>query len=281
MLVVLIGFGWAKRGNSMDSASLTPFITNISVPCLAFHSLATMHVPMASLGATALAAAILLTVTLALAAGALKLAKLRLRTYLPALSFPNAGNLGLSLSLSAFGQPGLTYAMISFVIFSIANNTLGRSIAAGEGNWLTALKAPIVPAIALGVASAAFGVAPPEWIMKSLEMIGSLGVPLMLVMLGASLATIQLRSFRRGFVLSLARLFGGAAIGFAVATAFGFVGPQRATLVLQSAMPAAVINYMYAQLWKSEPDEVASVVVISTLLSIGTTPLLLALLLRL
>ena len=45
-------------------------------------------------------------------------------------------------------------------------------------------------------------------------------------------------------------------------------------------MPVAVINYLFADLYQTDPEEIASLVVLSTLFSIITTPLLLATLLR-
>jgi malate permease and related proteins len=48
--------------------------------------------------------------------------------------------------------------------------------------------------------------------------------------------------------------------------------------VLQCAMPVAVFNYVFAQMYDNEPGEVASLVVVSTLLSVATTPIVLAIL---
>jgi predicted permease len=42
-------------------------------------------------------------------------------------------------------------------------------------------------------------------------------------------------------------------------------------------MPAAVFNYLIAQRYEQRPEEVASVVMVSTLLAFGTLPLILAL----
>ena len=47
-------------------------------------------------------------------------------------------------------------------------------------------------------------------------------------------------------------------------------------LILQCANPVAVYNYLFAQRWNNEPEEVAGVVVLSTLLSLLTIPLVLA-----
>ena len=61
-------------------------------------------------------------------------------------------------------------------------------------------------------------------------------------------------------------------------SAFGFTGAERIAFVLQCAMPVAVFNYLFAQMYDNEPGEVASLVVISTLLAVVTTPIVLALL---
>jgi predicted permease len=44
-------------------------------------------------------------------------------------------------------------------------------------------------------------------------------------------------------------------------------------------MPVAVFNYLFALRWNNQPEEIAGIVVVSTLASIVTTPALLYLLL--
>src|SRR5207302_1245244 len=58
--------------------------------------------------------------------------------------------------------------------------------------------------------------------------------------------------------------------------ASGFTGPERIAFMLQCAMPVAVYNYLFAEIYKNEPNDVASLVIISTLMSVVTTPILLA-----
>ena len=278
--IVAIGYAWAKLGRGFDRATLTPLVSDLGVPCLAFTTLAKLNLSPIVLAATAAAAILILAATMALAALILRLFGLSLRTYLPSLTFPNAGNLGLSLALSAFGPVGLSFAMIMFTIYSISNNTIGRTIAAGGANWRAGLLTPILPAVVLGLICSFAHIAPPPWLMNALSLVGGLAVPLMLLMLGASLAVIKVRTFGRASALSLLRIGLGAGVGLAVTALFHFTGPQRAALVLQSAMPAAVINYLFADLYQTEPEEIASLVVLSTLFSVITTPLLLALLLH-
>jgi predicted permease len=47
-------------------------------------------------------------------------------------------------------------------------------------------------------------------------------------------------------------------------------------LVLQVATPVAVTSYMLAAKYRARPDEVAGLVVVSTLLAVPAIPLLLA-----
>jgi predicted permease len=100
-------------------------------------------------------------------------------------------------------------------------------------------------------------------------------VPLMLLMLGSSLNLLKVGAFWRAALVSSIRLGCGAAIGIAVAALFGLSGRMKAVLILQCANLVAVYNYLFAQRWNNQPEEVAGVVVLSTLFSIVTIPLLL------
>ena len=74
---------------------------------------------------------------------------------------------------------------------------------------------------------------------------------------------------------SALRLFGGFAIGWGVALALGLTGIPRGVLVIESAMPAAVYNYMFAARYDNKPEDVAGLVVLSTAMAIGALPIFL------
>ena len=98
----------------------------------------------------------------------------------------------------------------------------------------------------------------------------------MLMALGVSLATLKVRSIPRSVLLSVARLVMGFCIGFAMAEAFGLTGAARGVLILQSSMPVAVMNFLFASRYDRAPEEVAGMIVVSTVISFATLPLLLA-----
>ncbi|MHA1108788.1 MAG: AEC family transporter, partial [Alphaproteobacteria bacterium] len=67
----------------------------------------------------------------------------------------------------------------------------------------------------------------------------------------------------------------GFVLGVAVAWLFGFTGAARGVLIVQCAMPVAVINYLYANMFNRHPEEIAGMIVISTAISFATLPALL------
>ena len=115
----------------------------------------------------------------------------------------------------------------------------------------------------------------PVWLKNTLQLPAQLTIPLLLLMLGTSLATIRITRLGRTLTLAALRIGVGAAAGFALAAVFQLSGVPRAVLILQLAMPAAVYNYLFALAGKTDPEGVASVVVASTLMSALVLPVLL------
>jgi predicted permease len=275
-IMALLGFALAKTGRAMDGGTTAFLIATVGTPALVFSNLATRPFDPGSLVSLATATAVAISFYLVLGALALKAAGLKLRTYLPSLAFPNSGNLGLPLALYAAGQQGLNDAIIIFSVTSIANMTAGQVIAAGRGKWGRALRSPIIPAVVLGILCAYTGVKLPAWATNTLSLLSSLVIPLMLLMLGTSLARIQVTGFPRAGALAVLRIGMGAVAGFVLAALFGFTGPERIAFVLQCTMPVAVYNYLFAQIYNNDPEDVASLVIVSTVLSVVTTPIVLA-----
>ena len=277
-IVALIGYALAKAGRPFDSKTVAFLVASIGTPALVFFNLAKTPMVPSVLISLSLATTIAIAFYMAFGAAVLKACGLNVRTYLPSLSFPNAGNLGLPLALYAGGEEGLNYAIVVFAVTSIFNLTAGQAIAADRGQWTTVARTPIVPTVIAGVAFASSGAVLPAWAVNTLTLLSSLTIPLMLLMLGTSLAKIQVTQFSRPVALGCLRLGMGIAAGFGLSAVFGFEGAEKIGFVIQCAMPVAVYNYLFAQMYDSEPEQVASLVVVSTLLSAITTPVLLAVL---
>ena len=73
------------------------------------------------------------------------------------------------------------------------------------------------------------------------------------------------------------RLIVGAGIAFVITPLLGIDGLLRQVVVVLSAMPTAVFTIIISTQFQAKPAFVTSVVVLSTLLSLGTLTLLITL----
>lgn len=274
-LVAFVGYLWARSGQKLDAAFVAVMVNTVATPCLILDTLVRTGVKASALSLMAGAAAAVMSITLLLGWLLLKAMNESVRTYLPAMTWSNAGNMGLPLSLFAFGEQGLSLAIAFFTISSLSNYTVGQGIAAGGISFREIIRMPIVYAIGLALVLIATGLQMPLFAGRAVQLLGGIAVPLMLLSLGYSLASLKITSLRTAVLLSFARLLGGFAIGWAVAWLFGLEGVARGVVVIQSAMPAAVLNHLFAARYGNNPQEVAGLVVISTTLAMFLLPVFL------
>ena len=71
--------------------------------------------------------------TAAVSFALLKILRLQIRSFLPALTIGNVGNLGLPLCLFAFGEHGLALAIALYVTNSVGQFTLVPTAASARG----------------------------------------------------------------------------------------------------------------------------------------------------
>lgn len=270
-----IGMAWAKKGIPYETAFVTRLVTIVGVPCLIFSTLVKANITpdgLATMGFASLASVVIFA---AIAVPALRLCKLKQRTYLPAMLFANTGNMALPLCLLAFGEQGLALGIAYFAVSALLLFVLGPAIAAGSSNPKGILKIPLVWALLAALLAKFAGVTIFPWLFKTIELLGNMAIPLMLITLGASLASLEVTSLNRSIGLSVFRLTMGFIVGFGLAAVLGYEGAARGVLIIQCTMPVAVFNYLFAQAYGNNPEEVAGTVLVSTGLSFLTLPALL------
>lgn len=279
LVVPAIGFIWAKSGNTFDNRFITQLVTNVGTPALTADALTRIQMGAAPLIEMAGLTALCFLSFAVLGLIVLRFMKLANHSYLPALMFPNTGNMGLPLALFAFGDEGLAFAVVFFAISITSQFTIGMSLAAGSFSVGRLFRMPMIYGIAWALTVLAMGWEVPPYIGNTLQLLGGLTIPLMLLALGVSLAQLRVTRLPRNLLLSMVRLVGGAAIGFTVGYLADASPLVTGVLIIQSTMPVAVFNYLFAQYYNREPADVASMVVITTALSFVTLPVLLYLVL--
>lgn len=274
-----IGYGWARRDLPFDNAFATTLVSNVAFPCLILGTLARLELSPDAFSRMAWATLATVVVSGAAAAFFVGVARQSQRVFLPPLVFGNTGNVGLPLCLFAFGEEGLVLGIIYFAVFLVIQFTAGIWVVSGRMSFPMLLRTPVLWAALLGVALQFTGIHLPVWIDNTVGLLGDIAIPLMLLALGVSLAKLVVTGVGRSVAMSLARLGIGFGVGAAIAGLFGLEGPARGVLILESSMPVAVVNYLFAERYGSNAEEVAGLVVISTALSFLTLPLLLRFLL--
>ena len=274
-VVAAIGFGWARAGMPFDTEFTTSLVSNLAFPCLIVATLAKLEVDPAAFSQMAWAGVLTVLATGAIAAVVLKAFGRSQPVYWPPLVFGNVGNMGLPLCPFAFGEEGLALGIIFFTVFVAIQFTLGISVAAGRLSVRTLVRTPLTWACLLGIALQLAGIGLPRWVDNTIGLVGDLAIPMMLLTLGVALANLKVTSLWRSIVLSLGRLGIGLAVGLGIAEILGLEGAARGVLVLESAMPVAVLNYLFAARYDRSPEEIAGLVLVSTTLSFVTLPALL------
>jgi predicted permease len=267
-----LGFGWRKSGVPFEREFVMRLVLNVGGPCLIVDSLSGLTLPLAEVGRMALGGVTLFLATLAACFVILKLARMPVRTFLPALAIGNTGNLGLSVCFFAFGEEGLGLAVAVFVANSIGQFTLTPILQSGRSPWRTLVTTPVIYGAAIGSTLLVGGYALPEWIASTVEMLGNLLIPLMLIALGHTLAGLYVKRLPFAALWGLVRLVVGFAVALCVVAVLGLDGTARGVLILQGAMPAAVFSYLFAARYERAPDDVAGIVLLSTIFSMVTLP---------
>lgn len=279
MISTGLGYAWGKSGTEFPTDFISRMVMYIGTPCLIIGVMAKVEVQPAVMGDVALATAVVMTAMGLIGWFWLRSLKLSVATYLPPLIFPNNGNMGLPLCLFAFGQTGLALALGSFMVMMVATFTVGLLLVA-DGNWrerlLSVAKQPVIYSMAIAVILLVTHTDLPRWLSNTVDLLGGIAIPLMTIALGVSLATLKIQFLSRSIAFSVARVFGGLLLGYIVCQLMGLTGESRAVVLLQSAMPIAVFNYLLALRYNRQPEEVAAMVLVSTLIAFAGLPFLLA-----
>jgi len=273
-----LGYTWIRLGHPYPVEFVTRLVFNIGTPALVLASLSGADIDAGSFGRTMLATALVITLMAGMAFVLARVLRRDWRVLLAPTMYPNTGNMGLPVVLYAFGSAGFVFGITVMVTVSLFQFTVG-SIMASRGNPLkTLVKTPTVYAILISLALLLTDTDLPLWLDNSVDLISGFTVPLMLITLGVSLASIQVKSLKSGIGFSLLRIPLAAGIAWGIGTLLALPPMALSILVLQMSMPVAVFNYLFAQKAGREPEYTASLVFCSTLLSLVYLPILLAVL---
>ena len=270
-LLIAAGFAFA-HWKKINLTSVTEIIVYLGTPSLVFSSLAGK--PLFATDIAVLSAGILLI--FAIVGFFIRLYFLvsgfSSRSFALPTLFMNAGNMGIPLALFAFGQAGLQRATLMFVIITFLQYSLGIYILNGRSNWTEIFRLPLIYAALAGLSVNLAQISLPEVLLRPIIMLGQATIPIMLISLGYRLHEVESLQWGHALGGALARIGGGFAAANLAVHLIGAEGVNRQVLLLYGALPAAVVNFVLTEKYRQDPALAASIVVISTFISIFTIP---------
>ncbi|MBD8493503.1 AEC family transporter [Pseudomonas syringae] len=275
-IVASIGYAWARNGQNYPTDFIARLVMTIGTPSLVLSTLSRTRLDSSAFLSMALACVLCMAAMALIGLLVSRAFRQHWRVLVPAFMFPNTGNMGLPISLYAFGDHGLALAVAFFLTLSIFQFTLGLALAGGIASFKDLLRNPIVISLVLAIPIIFLDLQLPRWMVNTVNLLGGMSIPLMLLTLGVSLASIRLHHVASGMLQGGLRIVLGAAVGWLVGMALDLEPLARAVLVTQSAMPVAVFNYLLAVRANQSPEKVANLVMCSTVLSFAWLPVLLA-----
>lgn len=249
---------------------------DVFVPALVFSVLADKSFDLLAYQDLALAAGLIVLGSGIVLLPLISLTGWSLKTFIPPMMFNNTGNMGIPLIVLAFGESALPAAVIVFIVEMLLHFSVGLYILDHRTRLSAMLKMPVVQATILGFAFSFMNWSLPEALAIPMEMLGQISIPLMLFTLGVRLLSVDLSDWRIGLAGAILCPLSGLLVAWLTGFIWSFDNQQWAILLVFSALPPAVLNYMVAEQYHQEPARVASIVLLGNFASILTLPVVLA-----
>jgi malonate transporter and related proteins len=297
-IIVFAGYIAGKR--VMDSAgikALSDLVFFLFLPCLLFRAMATSKFDTADvqLLATYFAATMVWFFAIVLFAKNVWKEAMSGAVVLGVTGvFSNTVQLGVPIQKLAFGDAGLKLqlsiiALHSLVIITTATIWIevwrAKRAMATESLGNTVLHVvkqsvihPVILPILVGLTWNFAGLPLPQWFDQPLGFLASAAGPIMLVLMGAQLSKMALKeNLRAVFAFTLIKNFLHPLIVFAACYAVGLSPLYTAIAVVCAALPTGVNAFIFAQRYRTNEDMVTAATAASSIASILSVTLALAL----
>ena len=273
--IILVGYAIGK----LKKVEVQPFIdliVYIAGPCLIFTSISRSTINLTDFTLLAGAALAIILIMMSASFLILKLTHSnKTGLYLP-LVFGNTSYLGYPVALFTFGMAGLSRAVVFDMINSLVIFSLGIYIVSHKNELLEAFKIPLLYAVIVGLTVNLAHIPVPDVLFTPLEMTGMITIPLALLVLGYKLTEIRISAAKIAILAALFRICGGFAVALMIIQLLSIEGLVRDIILVQAAMPSAVMSMILAAKYNRDASLVASVVLITTALSMISIPLILS-----
>lgn len=290
-LTLLIGYGLARLGllseSFVDDASRLVFL--ITLPILLFINIFTAESALVDEWPLLLAAALGTLASMPLAwLVARPLDYTDRSAFIQGAFRGNLGIIGLAWAAKAYGSSGLAQAALLMAVVTMLYNLAAVSLFAVYSqrqrfSWQRLLRDiaqnPLIIAIVVALLAKQVGLVLPEILLQTGDYLASITLPLALLCIGASLDfSLLRRSSVAAFGASGFKLMIVPGILLAFGWLLGLPPQSMGVLFLMAAAPTATVSFIMARAMGGNSQLAANIVALSTLLSVVTASIGLALL---
>ena len=275
--IVGIGFFLGKKNPNFDTSFITTYSGNFGTPALVIFALTAGGVTFDVFKEFFIYAIILLAAFGIVGLVFLVLMKKDYIRELPTFILPNTGNMGIPICLFAYGELGMGIAASISSLVVLLHFTLNIFLAKRAFDFQIIFKSPAFYAIIFTVLLLYFEEPIPQFVMNTVMLLAYGMIVMILMSLGVALTQMKVFSFKDALITSTGRVIIGPIIGFVVVKIFDLTGAAAGVVLLQSSMPSAILCYLIASMYspKEIVDNISSTIVVSTIMSLVTIPIVL------
>lgn len=282
--LVFIGI-WLKRRDKIDdafTAKASYIVFNLALPVLMFAAI--VRTDIAQIGnprliSFAILMAVLSFIALWFGGRALISDKKNLGVFVQGCFRSNLGILGLAFCVTTFAEEGLAVGALLLAVITPLYNILSiyaLTHAANEDsrlNWLRLIKDvvtnPLIVAILLALPFAYWQITLPEVVMRSIDYLAAMTLPLALICIGGTLSFTALKQTQSlSWVAVVVKLVIMPAIVAALAYICGFRGVELGCLILMFASPTAAASFVMVRTIGGNHTLAANIIALTTLISL-------------
>jgi len=274
-IIIGIGYYIGKKNPKFDTTFITNFAAKIGSPAMIFYTLTTTGITLSLFAHYFFYALVIIGGFSLIGVFILFLLKKDYISELPPLILPNTGNIGIPMCLFAYGTKGLGVASAIASVILLLHFTLNIFLAKKTFSIDVLLKSMPSYAILVSVLFLYFELNVPGFIENTTFLLTYATIFLVLMSLGIALNNLKVISWRDASILGATRVIIGPIIAFCLIKYLNLYGYAAGVLLIQSAMPSAVLTYLVGSMYskKKVVDNIASVIVTSTIISAFTIPI--------
>ena len=274
--IVGIGYFLGKQKSDIDTSFITNYSANFGAPALFIFAITSSGVSYEVFSEYFIYSIIALSSFALVGVIFLFFMKKDISRELPPFFLPNTGNMGIPICLFAYGSLGMGVAAAISSLVVLLHFTANIFLASKKFDVKIILKSPSSYAVIVAVLFLYYDLEMPKLVLNTVMLLGYAMIVLILMSLGISLTQMKVFSIKSSIISSIGRVIFGPIIGFILIKIFNLSGFAAGVLLIQSSMPSAILTYLIASMYspKKIVDNISSMIVVSTLMSLITIPII-------